>query len=59
MTAIELIKKLSELPPDALVKIAFDMGIRMDAEICKPVNDNGERIIVLTNLYEWNDRENW
>lgn len=63
MTVLELIEQLEEYPPHSKVMIAFDMDIRMEAEVAKPANyydgDHVERVIVITDKDEWEDRDNW
>ena len=60
MTVQELIDELTKLPPDLSVKLAFDTGVRMDAEICQLYNDSEEGIsVVITDESEWGDRDNF
>lgn len=59
MTVSELIAKLEQLPAHCDVKIAFDMGIRMDVEVAKIARDEGHQVVVITDKEEWEDRENW
>lgn len=59
MTVKELISELQKLPSHSDVRIAYDMGIRLDVEVCKQARDEHTQIVVLTDKHEWNDRENW
>lgn len=65
MTTSELIKTLQKLPSDSRVMIAYDTGIRMDVEVAKLASHyesdmhQPEQVVVLTDKYEWADREYW